>query len=508
MRLVMFAIGIVLFATATAFAGPKIGVVVGPKAPKLEQLAAEELAAQLKELFEAEVAVVDNIPANVEHLILVGSPATNPAVAKAVGEKWPKLTEQGHLLRSVKLGDRDALVVGGGSPVATLWAAYELGHHFGIRSFLHGDVFPEKAPELKLTGIDAILEPTMKVRAWRVLDENPIGFGAWGIEDYKQLLGQLAKRKFNQIVIGIDSQNAPLPFGGRRFVVAGDTPGRKAFKGAKEFENPATAGKNSDADRKSAIGDLAKKLTNTAAELGITVGTPTPGTLEPLGVLPRGVVLSPEGGHTDSVRVLATPSNAEVFTFDISRRAFDAKLSSKKSLSDLFTPVLGPLSTERVVLGFDLIDQAAALIAKHDPKAIAVSPGSIAKQLKSADAPPEWWKEAGKLYAGAMNEMYRGIRATYNDAARPELLYHAKRCEFAVHYFAALESARLAGVANAKSEKETQVSQMEKATESLYNALTALGDVARDPTDRGVIAVLAEDDYRPLKNALKEAEKK
>ena len=137
-----------------------------------------------------------------------------------------------------------------------------------------------------------------------------------------------------------------------------------------------------------------------------------------------------------------------------------------------------------------------------------MSPDSLVKQLAIGEAPPAWWKDAGKRYADATSEWYRAIRAAFNDPARPALLYHAKRCEFASHYFAALEAARLAGVAKAKGEKDAVVAQLEKATESMYAALTALGDVARDPSDRGLIAVLAESAYRPLTAELKAAGKK
>ena len=99
-----------LLAVSPAVAGPKVGVVVGTDAPKLERFAADELAAQLKQLFDAEVTVGDKVPDGVDHFVLVGSPKTNATVAKAVGEKWPKLTEQGHLVRSVTLGDREAVV--------------------------------------------------------------------------------------------------------------------------------------------------------------------------------------------------------------------------------------------------------------------------------------------------------------------------------------------------------------------------------------------------------------
>jgi hypothetical protein len=491
-----------LLIATPALAGPKVGIAVGPDAPKLERVAADEVAAQFKQLFQAETTVAEKIPEGIEHLILVGSPATNPAVKEAIGDRWPSLSEQGHLVQSAKLGDRPVLVVGGGSPTATLWAAYELGHHFGIRSFLHGDVMPEKVPELKLDGIDIKLEPVVKVRAWRVLDDSPLGFAAWGLDDHTRLFAQLAKLKFTHVEIDVEAAPPVVS----TIPVAGDVPGRKAFKGAKEFVNPALAGKATDADRTAALVALAAEIRKSAPAFGLQVAA-EPAIARPLilrGMLPRvGTSASPKG----FVVVAEAPGDLSPAAYFLSRQAFEPKLTSQAADADLLMPLLGELATKRVLLGFDMIDRANALIAKQDPKGADVSPRSVAAQLELTDAPPEWWKEAGKLYTEAMNEMYRGIRATFNDPARPVLLYYAKRCEFAVHYFAALEAARLAGVAKAKGEKDAAVTHIEKAIESLYNGLTAQGDVARDPGDRGVIAVVAEDSYRPLKAALKEADK-
>lgn len=497
-------LGALLLIATPALAGPKVGIVVGPDAPKLERFAADEVAAQFKQLFQAEAAVAAKIPEGVEHLILVGSPATNPSVKEAMGDRWPKLTEQGHIVRSAKLGDWPALVVGGGSPTATLWAAYELGHHFGIRSFLHGDVMPEKAPELKLDGIAISREPGLKVRAWRVLDDSPLGFAAWGLDDHKRLFAQLAKLKFTHIEIGVESAPPVVSRGLQAIPVAGDVPGRKAFKGVKEFINPVLAGKATDADRTAALVALAADIRKSAPAFGLQVAT-EPAIARPLllrGFLPHvSAMPSPKG----FVLVAEEPGDLSPAAYFLSRHAFEPKLTPTAAYKDFFTPILGKLATERVLLGFEMIDRANALIAKQDPTGTDVSPHSVAAQLKRADAPPEWWKEAGKLYTEAMNEMYRGIRATFNDPARPALLYYAKRCEFAVHYFAALEAARLAAVAKAKGERDAVVTHLEKAIESLYNGLTAQGDVARDPSDRGVVAVLVEESYRPLKEADKAA---
>src|SRR5579859_857928 len=141
----------IIVANSVVLAGLRVDVVIGPQAPPLERFAAEELAGQFQRLFDADVAISENVPADAPRLILLGSPATNPAVKSFLPE-WPKLSNQGHVLRTVTIADRPALMVGGGTPVATLWAVYELGHHFGIRYALFGDMYPATSRDLKLEG--------------------------------------------------------------------------------------------------------------------------------------------------------------------------------------------------------------------------------------------------------------------------------------------------------------------------------------------------------------------
>jgi len=275
-------VSLVLIADAGAFGGPRIDLVVGPQAPPLERFAAEELTAQFKRLFDAEVVTSESLPAGATHVILIGRPETNPAV-KASLPAWPKLSDQGQLLRSVTLSSRPALIVGGGSPVATLWAAYELGHHFGIRYALFGDMYPAATPELKLEGLDILLEPALAIRTWRTLNVFPIGPESWGLAEQEQLLRQLAKLKFNRIMLavwpwqpfvdfeygGVRKETGLLWFG-YRYPVDGDTAGRAAFRGAKVFENPDFAGKTSYAERIAAGTHLARGIIATAHKLGMS----------------------------------------------------------------------------------------------------------------------------------------------------------------------------------------------------------------------------------------------
>jgi hypothetical protein len=176
------------------------------------------------------------------------------------------------------------LVVGGGSPVATLWAAYELGHHFGIRYLLHGDVLPVDPPALKIDGLDIVLEPTLRLRTWRTVNDFAIGPESWGLHEQKRFLKQLAKLKFNRILLafypwqpfvqyefkGVKKQTALLWFGWH-YRVDGDTPGRGAFHGAQYFENPDFAGKTTyDEKTRAGIG-LARGIIDAAHELGMSV---------------------------------------------------------------------------------------------------------------------------------------------------------------------------------------------------------------------------------------------
>ncbi len=249
-----------IFALANVVnAGPRVDIVIGVKAPALERLAADELSGQLKRVYEAEVKIASTAPSDATHVIFVGSPDTNTSM-KPFANSWPsgdkKLSDQGHLLRSVAHDNRPALLIGGGSPVATYWAVAEFGHHLGIRSMLFGDLDPITPPEFKLDGLDVVLEPQHREREWHFRNGGPMDSGSWSVDEHRRLLQQLAKLKFNRASINVRASQpfVHFEFGGvarkseglwgfSEFVypVSGDTSGRKVFGGAKNFENPGFA---------------------------------------------------------------------------------------------------------------------------------------------------------------------------------------------------------------------------------------------------------------------------
>ncbi len=265
-------------------AGPVVHVVIDQTAPRLERTAADELAAQFKQLVDANVVIGNTAPEDADHVILLGSPATNPAVEAAVGESWPALSDQGLVIKSLPTAGAPRLVVGGGSPVATLWAVYELGYRQGVRYLLRRDVFPDNA-QLKLTGFDEVMEPALRTRTWNMTSDLPIGPASWALSDHRRLLGQLAKMKFNRVLLSVDAWQPYVDYAfrgvvretgvlwyGETYRVDGETPGKTAFGGADVFQNQDLAAAKTYSERVAAGTELVHGLIDAAHELGMGAG--------------------------------------------------------------------------------------------------------------------------------------------------------------------------------------------------------------------------------------------
>jgi hypothetical protein len=228
-------------------AAESVAVIVGPKAPEMERFAAREFCGYLEKLFGIQVGPSEAIPADASSVFLIGNPVTNPLVKT---QDFPEVTDQGVVLKTVKLGHRSALIVGGGSSKATLWAVYALAEKWGVRYLLHGDVLPARA-KFEVPVFDSKEEPVLRVRQWRVLNEHAMGPISWGIADYRPVINQLAKLRFNRLLLYIWPGQPFLPleykgirqtsgtlFFGNHFPITDDMIGRSLFGTEREFWNP------------------------------------------------------------------------------------------------------------------------------------------------------------------------------------------------------------------------------------------------------------------------------
>jgi hypothetical protein len=644
-----FLLTVVAAWSSPLLAGPRIEIVIGSDAPKLTRFAAQEMSGQLKTLFDAEVTVRDSVSAGAANVILLGQPATNPGLAKAIGDSWPKLSDQGIVLKSVGPSEKPRLVVGGGSPTATLWAVYELGHRYGLRYMLSGDALPAKPAQFTLDKFDILLEPTLQTRGWQLMGGFPYISDSWGLEDQQRLVRQLVKLKFNHLVLTINyagpyfasesdtinSTSFPL-LDNHRFPVDGDTPGRKAFKGAKEFVNPDFADKVTVGQAIAAGRRMVQGLIDLAHELGMTAGVEVIGNV-PIGQRPSTEakltremaqaadracmrsypsldalyvdgdesgnkvfhaslikdVSTSQSGRRELNFVFVNPqspskvvdaSSAQCPKYLIAQNSFAALMHAvgqpgipkscatvRLSLSDSFSGVLpqmglrrmheivselrksgwsgfevsGPMVgdldpaaqylsrvgfdasvspdsiyhelfdtlcgspdvTTRLIKGFDHIEQANENISERWREGLTrFYPNYLIEMVRRDPGRAKTSKEVTDLYMQAMNEMFRA-HDNCNPASRRYIYYYARRCEFAMQYMNCIQAVHAAGDAKIGKDTEARLEQLGKAVEALYNALNSLGDVARDQSDRGAIAVLTEFAYRPLVKQLdKESE--
>ncbi|MEO8493869.1 MAG: alpha-glucuronidase family glycosyl hydrolase [Planctomycetota bacterium] len=597
----------------------QVTVVVGQGATDLEHLAAQELVAQFKKLFDANVTLTDFLPDQHQHLVLVGGPAKNKATREVAGESWPKLTDQGFILRSFDAGARRGVIVAGDSPVATYWAVCELGHRFGIRYLLREDIYPDQQP-LKLTGLDVLMEPRIEVRAWDVTRDGVMSAESWSVADYQKLLGQLAKMKFNQIELSvrpwqpvvdyefraIHKQTAVL-WRGEQFPIPRDAPGRTAFGEAAAFENPDFAGKQAGGEMTAAGIKHMRGIIAAAKRLGISVSLQ----MNPLQFPPEFGRVIPELVPAEEAAAFAVQPGPEVepdhaavkelisttmrayaetypnidklscpvsrskswyeavraierslrdqrvtnaVTFEVrsaerlaervsvlpqsktqhwdrsfsqrkpmsgpgmlnmifvpmsplaeldptiqyvSRTAWDKSVTARSAHDELFISIAGEQAiADRLWLAFGHIESATELMSAKDADFAVPSPNMLLQHFQGEPA-PEWWAELNEHYTQAMIELYRSHGAA-DARARPLLFYYAKRSEYVLEYLGCVKAVRSAAIAKKEGDIEKAIEQLAAAIESLYNAIDTLGDVAQDPSDRGLIAALNAYAYQPL----------
>ncbi|MHC4572830.1 MAG: hypothetical protein ACYS76_01645 [Planctomycetota bacterium] len=181
--------------------------IVGPKeAAFAEQLAVKEIrrylylrTAELLPIIESD----SELPAHT-HLIVVGQKgravvrdltAKNAALKSSVAS----LGAQQYQLKMLNIGNRRAVLIAGGDPVGTLYGTYRFIEHFGVRYYLHGDTIPDARIPLELPELDERGEPLFELRGIQPFHDFPEGPDWWSTDDYKAVIGQIAKLRMNFI---------------------------------------------------------------------------------------------------------------------------------------------------------------------------------------------------------------------------------------------------------------------------------------------------------------------
>ncbi len=279
-------LGLMLTAFAHADDKHRIAVLIGSEAVELERYAARQLCDYLDELYSITTQPTTERPKTASACLLVGNPKTNSAVSNALGENgWPKVSDQGVVLKRAMLDGKPAMVVGGGSPRATMWAVHELAERWGVRFLIDRDVYPAKCEWAGLPDLDVVMEPNMRIRCWRLVNDLALGPVSWSVEENRRFLHQIAKMKYNRIHVslwptqpfvhyefrGMEKPPGVLYFG-QRHPVDDDTIGREKLGGMTVFTNPELVGAESPEEvRRRAIG-LVRGILKEARKLGMETG--------------------------------------------------------------------------------------------------------------------------------------------------------------------------------------------------------------------------------------------
>jgi hypothetical protein len=107
------------------------------------------------------------------------------------------LGPESYLIGSLTGGGGRVLLVAGGDSLGTLYGAYRLAQHLGVRFYLHGDVLPDDRampvpPDVRETG-----RPLFALRGIQPFHDFPEGPDWWDLDEYKAVLAQLPKLGMN-----------------------------------------------------------------------------------------------------------------------------------------------------------------------------------------------------------------------------------------------------------------------------------------------------------------------
>ncbi len=263
----------------------EVSIVIDSKSCDLERIAATELESMIERLYAVKAEVVAKQSESKQPIItfLIGQTATNSPFATTLENEAVSLSQQGLIIKTIA-GTTPIVIIRGGSPIATLWAVYELGEQLGIRYLSDRDIYPNAKPAAwkPLPHLNLVKEPNFKVRCWRVLNEHAMGPVSWSLEETRRFLKQLVKMKFNRIhpylwpaqpfvnyeFHGV-SKGPGVMFLNWKFPIIETTIGRDRFGKMTTFTNPEFVGANSDEEVQNRSIALAQQIIQEANQLGL-----------------------------------------------------------------------------------------------------------------------------------------------------------------------------------------------------------------------------------------------
>ncbi len=110
-----------------------------------------------------------------------------------------QLHAEQYIIKTIGHEEKKIVLIVGGDSIGTLYGAYRFAEILGVRFYLHGDTVPDEQIALELPDVDETGKPLFDVRGIQPFHDFPEGPDWWNEDDYKAIIGQLAKLRMNFI---------------------------------------------------------------------------------------------------------------------------------------------------------------------------------------------------------------------------------------------------------------------------------------------------------------------
>ena len=191
-----------LMMAAWAELATPVAVLSDKAASAAEKLAAKEFRRYWYLRTGTLLPIVEESPAVAQGGLIVLGTKDRPAVQALVSDAKLKAAVDGlaaehYILKTLTHDGQPVVLIAGGDPIGTLYGAYRLAEHLGVRFYMHGDVMPDAAGCPRVARAGRARQPLFDRRGIQPFHDFPEGPDWWNRDNYKAILGQLPKMRMN-----------------------------------------------------------------------------------------------------------------------------------------------------------------------------------------------------------------------------------------------------------------------------------------------------------------------
>ncbi len=172
-------------------------IYVSENGSKEEKLAAQEIRKYIYQRTNELLPLVEFKEGDLVKADAIVVGVAGNTIMKATGFTFPVLGADAFILKTITTPSGKQLLVSGGSPIGTLYAAYHLAEQLGVGFYLDGDVIPDRQIPFVFPELDNTQTPLFDRRGIQPFHDFPEGPDWWNTADYKAIFSQLVKLKMN-----------------------------------------------------------------------------------------------------------------------------------------------------------------------------------------------------------------------------------------------------------------------------------------------------------------------